>query len=389
MKQGYKQTDVGVIPQDWNVKTVGEFNNVKTGPFGSALHQKDYVEDGTPIITVEHLGEQGVLHHNLPMVSDKDKIRLSAYLLEKQDIVFSRVGSVDRNSMITIFEDGWLFSGRLLRLRPNKGECNAKYLSYYFHHEPTKQRIRGVAVGQTMPSLNTQILKDIKVALPPTLAEQTAIAAALSDMDNLIAGLEQLIAKKKAIKQGAMQELLRPKEGWSQEPIKSIALISTGAKNTQDKIENGIYPFFVRSEVVERINSYSFDGEAVLVAGDGVGTGKVIHYAKGKFDYHQRVYKISDFQSNIHGFFFYLFFKNNFLSRIMQMTAKSSVDSVRREMIADMIIHFPDFNEQERIAYILRDMNDEIMLLESNLDKYKLLKQGMMQELLTGKTRLV
>jgi type I restriction enzyme S subunit len=113
---GYKQTEVGVIPEDWKVISVGQIAEVKTGPFGSALHEKDYVDDGTPIITVEHLGERGVIHTNLPMVSDADKARLNAYILRQGNIVFSRVGSVDRNALIKATEDGWLFSGRLLRV---------------------------------------------------------------------------------------------------------------------------------------------------------------------------------------------------------------------------------------------------------------------------------
>ncbi len=211
--QGFKQTEVGVIPGDWVVKKLSEIADVKTGPFGSALHEKDYVKDGTPIITVEHLGEQGVVHENLPMVSDFDKNRLKVYTLKTGDIVFSRVGSVDRNSLIRKKENGWLFSGRLLRIRIT-ANISSNYLSYHFHQESTKQRIRSVAVGQTMASLNTQILKGIWVALPPTRAEQTAIATALNDIDALITQLEKLIAKKLAIKQGAMQVLLKPKAGW-------------------------------------------------------------------------------------------------------------------------------------------------------------------------------
>ena len=346
--EGYKQTEVGVIPDEWEVKKLGVIADVKTGPFGSSLHERDYVDDGTPIITVEHLGEYGVVHENLPMVSDFDRKRLNAYALQPDDIVFSRVGSVDRNSLIKETENGWLFSGRLLRIRINTKNIFPKYLSYYFHQEPTKQRIRSVAVGQTMASLNTEILKNIQVALPPTKEEQIAIASALTDVDALITALERLITKKRNIKQGAMQQLITGKKRlpgfsgeWEVEKIKNISSITTGAKNTQDKIDEGKYPFFVRSSIVERINSYSFDGEAVLTAGDGVGTGKVVHYINGKFDFHQRVYKISDFNEKIDGYFFYLFFSNYFLKRIMAMTAKSSVDSVRMEMIAEMPIPLP------------------------------------------------
>jgi type I restriction enzyme S subunit len=207
-KPGYTQTEVGVIPEDWEVTTVGEISDVKTGPFGSALHEKDYVNNGTPIITVEHLSESGVHHTNLPMVSNADKVRLKAYSLRYGGIVFSRVGSVDRNALIKVAEDGWLFSGRLLRVRVKGRDTDEPYLSYHFHSEPFKQRVRDVAVGQTMASSNTQILMGVKIILPPTRAEHTAIATILSDMDDEIVALEEKLAKDRQLKQGMMQELL-------------------------------------------------------------------------------------------------------------------------------------------------------------------------------------
>ncbi|MDO8843437.1 restriction endonuclease subunit S [Methylicorpusculum sp.] len=178
-------------------------------------------------------------------------------------------------------------------------------------------------------------------------------------------------------------------EDWELASIEDVAQITTGSKNTQDKIEDGEYPFFVRSQTVEHINSYSYDGEAVLTAGDGVGTGKVFHYIRGKFDAHQRVYRISEFSSRLNGYFFYLYFSNHFYNRIMQMTAKSSVDSVRREMIAKMLIPLPPTKaEQEAIAEALSDADALIEALEQLVAKKRQLKQGAMQELLTGKRRL-
>jgi type I restriction enzyme, S subunit len=203
-----KKTEIGEVPSDWDVVQIGNIANVKTGPFGSSLHESDYVNDGTPIITVEHLGERGVLYSNLPLVSDSDKKRLGSYLLDEGDIVFSRVGSVDRNARISSAESGWLFSGRLLRLRSlDSKRIDTNYLSYYFHSEPFKQRVYKVAVGQTMASLNTQILKSIFVALP-LLPEQQAIATILSDMDTEIATLEAKLTKTRQLKQGMMHELL-------------------------------------------------------------------------------------------------------------------------------------------------------------------------------------
>src|ERR1051325_4178495 len=154
-------------------------------------------------------------------------------------------------------------------------------------------------------------------------------------------------------------------EEWDLDHIESVAQITTGNKNTQDNVEDGQYPFFVRSQKVERINSYSFDGEAVLTAGDGVGTGKVFHYINGNFDVHQRVYRISDFSERVNGYFFYLYFSTGFYNRIMQMTAKSSVDSVRREMIVRMLIPLPPTKvEQTAIAEVLTEIDAELATLE-------------------------
>ena len=186
------------------------------------------------------------------------------------------------------------------------------------------------------------------------------------------------------VKQGYKQtEIGVIPEDWEVKKVSEISRITTGNKNTQDRIENGIYPFFVRSQTIERINSFSFEGEAVLTAGDGVGVGKVFHYINGKFDYHQRVYAISHFDTNVYGFYFFKYFQNNFYNRIMQMTAKSSVDSVRMETIADMLIPLPPLAEQEAIATALSDADVWIEHLEQLIAKKRLIKQGAMQELLT------
>ena len=178
-------------------------------------------------------------------------------------------------------------------------------------------------------------------------------------------------------------------EDWDVDYIEDVALVATGSKNTQDRIEHGQYPFFVRSQTVERINSYSFDGEAVLTAGDGVGTGKVVHYVNGRFDVHQRVYRISNFSERIDGYFFYLYFSTHFYNRIMQMTAKSSVDSVRRDMITRMLVPIPPTSaEQRAIATALSDVDALLGGLDRLIAKKRDLKQAAMQQLLTGQTRL-
>lgn len=177
-------------------------------------------------------------------------------------------------------------------------------------------------------------------------------------------------------------------EDWDYARIDHHACITTGSRNTQDRVENGTYPFFVRSQHVERIDTYSFDGEAVLTAGDGVGTGKVFHYVKGRFDVHQRVYRIGDFSDTLDGRYFFYQFSSRFYNRIMSMTAKSSVDSVRMEMIGGMLIPMPKVPEQRAIAEVLSDVDGRITSLDKLTTKKRAIKQAAMQQLLTGKTRL-
>ena len=177
-------------------------------------------------------------------------------------------------------------------------------------------------------------------------------------------------------------------EDWEVDRIDQHASIKTGSKNTQDKEEGGEYPFYVRSPDVERIDTFSYDGEAVLTAGDGVGTGKVFHYVRGRFDVHQRVYRISHFSDRLNGQYFFFQFSERFYDRIMSMTAKSSVDSVRMEMIAGMLLPLPPPREQRAIATALSDADELIGSLEALIAKKRAIKQAAMQELLTGRTRL-
>lgn len=141
-------------------------------------------KDGTPIVTVEHLGNKMFSEQNLPRVSNTDKNRLKKYVLKQGDIVFSRVGSVDRCSYVDQKHDGWMFSGRCLRVRPTS-EIDSEYLYYYFCLEETKQFVRNIAVGATMPSINTKLLGEVVVTFPE-LEQQKRISGILSAIDSKI-----------------------------------------------------------------------------------------------------------------------------------------------------------------------------------------------------------
>lgn len=162
---------------------LSDIAHIQTGPFGSQLHKEDYVESGIPIITVEHLGENKIIHSNLPRVNKEDWERLSKYILKKNDIVFSRVGSVDRCALVSHDEENWLFSGRCLRVRVKDLEIiDPKYLSYYFATKNFKRYIRSIAVGATMPSINTKILSEIQLEIPD-IDSQRKIAELFYSLD--------------------------------------------------------------------------------------------------------------------------------------------------------------------------------------------------------------
>jgi type I restriction enzyme, S subunit len=209
MKFEVVTTPYGSFPASFACSKLAEIcvpdEGIQTGPFGSQLHQKDYVNDGTPIITVEHLGENRIIHRDLPRVSDEDRERLSRYKLQVGDIVFSRVGSVDRRALVREEEDGWLFSGRCLRVRPNTKLIDTHYLSWFFGLSGFKEYIRGIAVGATMPSLNTDILSNVPIYYPP-LDKQQNTAAILDSVDGKIALNEEMNKTLEAMGQALFKD---------------------------------------------------------------------------------------------------------------------------------------------------------------------------------------
>jgi len=176
----------GEIPASWEVFPLIELcmpdDGIQTGPFGSLLHKKDYVSIGTPIITVQHLGDNRILHEELPCVTKQDKERLKKFILKENDIVFSRVGSVDCRALVRRDEDGWLFSGRCIRVRPNPQRVDSHYLSWFFGYWNFKEYIRKIAFGATMPSLNTKLMSEVPILVPP-MDEQIRIASILDVLE--------------------------------------------------------------------------------------------------------------------------------------------------------------------------------------------------------------
>ena len=169
--------------------------------------------------------------------------------------------------------------------------------------------------------------------------------------------------------------------------IGEVCEVKTGGKDTKDKDDDGLYPFFVRSNNVEKINCFSYDGEAILTSGDGVGVGKNFHYINGKFDYHQRVYALKEFNKNYNGKFIYHFFSEKFYRRVLGLSAKNSVDSVRMDFITKMKINFPTLPEQQKIASFLTDVDVKITQLTKKKTLLEQYKKGVMQKIFNQELR--
>ena len=199
----------------WEQRKLGDISEIKTGPFGSTLHADDYVSDGIPIITTEHFktGSLPIDKCGLPQVSENDFSRLSAYILNAGDIVFSRVGSVDINALITPFQSTWLFSGRVLRVRP-QNKNSSQFLHTLLETEDVKNDIRTRAVGQTMPSINTEILKTTPLRLPESTLEQEQLGKYFLNLDTLITLHQRKHEKLVNIKKSMLDKMF-PQNGVS------------------------------------------------------------------------------------------------------------------------------------------------------------------------------
>lgn len=193
---------------DWERRKLGELSDIKTGPFGSTLHADDYVDDGIPIITTEHFksGQLPTAKNGIPQVSDNDYSRLNGYILNTGDIVFSRVGSVDINALVTPLQDKWLFSGRVLRVRPY-AEIDSMFLHTLLETDIVRNDIISRAVGQTMPSINTEILKITPLCLPRDINEQREIGEYFYCLENLITLHQRKLDCLRNIKEACLEKM--------------------------------------------------------------------------------------------------------------------------------------------------------------------------------------
>ena len=208
----FKQSPLGLIPKEWEVDKLGSVcarsgGSIQIGPFGSQLHSSDYREEGIPIITVEHLGENEIIHQNLPLVGEEDFKRLKKYHLKTGDLVFSRVGSIDRCAYVSEKEDGWMFSGRCLRVRVGMKLIGSKFLSHQLNNTTHRNWLLKHSVGSTMHCLNTSILSSVPVIIPP-LPEQREIVNIITENTQRIMAEERRLDQLEILIIGLMTILL-------------------------------------------------------------------------------------------------------------------------------------------------------------------------------------
>ncbi|WP_051630012.1 restriction endonuclease subunit S [Lacrimispora aerotolerans] len=413
----YKTTDLGRVPYNWKVKNIMDVvESIKIGPFGSQLKKEYLIKNGKYRV----YGQENVYKKDFTFgeryLTKEHFQRLRSCELIREDFVISSMGTIGKCHVITENIMTGIMDSHLIRLRLNTTLIDSKYLLYLFGNETgiIINQISKLSVGGIMDGLSTKIIKSLNVVLPP-IAEQHEIAEVLSDVDKLIQALERLIEKKKAIKQGTMQELLTGKKridgfskkwdrgilgdlcdiyrGGSPRPIQKyltnnsngvnwikIGDVSRNAKyieSTDEKIiQEGIrYSRVVHSGDFLLSNSMSFGRPYILKLDGCIHDGWLV---------------IQDYKKNFNTEYLYYMLMSPFvLDQYLSKAAGSSVLNLNKELVSTVEVLIPELKEQEAIAGKLATFDDEINSLELKLEKYRQIKQGMMQELLTGRIRLI
>jgi len=403
VRPGYKLTEVGVIPEGWEVAPLGKYATFRTGPFGSALHQADYISNGIPVINPMHIDDGTIVPSETMTVSAQTANTLSDFKLKSGEIVIGRRGDMGRCAVVCEKQAGWLCGTGSMIIRP--AGANADYLQRILSSRHVIAAIENASVGTTMVNLNQGTLSGLKIQFPP-LSEQSAIATAFSDMDALLDGLDRLIAKKRAIKQAAMQQLLTAQTRlpgfsgeWAVKRLGEICELSMGRTPprlnlaywgdgyvwlsiadmkgkvaTESKEEITPAAAFMLTVVPKGTLMMSFKlsiGRLGFAGCDLYTNEAICAFNKLKEDAEYIYYALHRVDFSLYG--------------------KQAVKgyTLNKESLRSVEVSLPSAEEQTAIAAGLSDMDAEITALETRRGKTRALKQAMMQELLTGRTRLL
>ena len=388
VSQKFKKTDIGVIPEEWSLRSLAEIGRCL---IGLTYDPKDIDLRGVLVLRSSNIGESSLQFGDDVYV----KMRIPDQLIVRENdlLICVRNGSrplIGKCALLGREAVGMTFGAFMSVFRAD----DSRFVYHCFQSDIIRRQIRR-HLGATINQITNKSLKSFTIPYPDR-QERRTITQTLSDVDSLVNALNALIAKKKAVKKAAMQQLLSGNSRlpgfslpWHTRQLGEIAKIQTGSRNNQDKVQEGQYPFFVRSATIERINSFSYEGEAILVPGEG-GIENIFHYINGRFEVHQRVYMISQFSKDVCGKLVFYNMVLDFGSHAMQYTVKATVDSLRLPTFKQFSFSLPkDIVEQRAIATVLSNMDDEIVALEERRDKIRAVRKGMMQQLLSGRVRLV
>lgn len=414
-KQGYKQTDLGTIPNDWEVILLGDSLLFKNG----LNKASEFFGYGTPIINyMDVFKNYGIRNKDIVgkvFLNSHEKNNFSA---RKGDVFFTRTSETQEEigTSAVLLEDvkDCVFSGFVLRGRPFNSKIIPEYYQYCLVPNYVRTQIIATSSYTTRALTNGRYLSKVKIIIPKNHKEQKAIANALSDVDELITNLNKLIAKKSVIKQGAMQQLLTPphKGGkrldgfsgeWEEKKLGDVGeIITGGTPSTNNKLFwEGNIPWITPTDIgknkdIKTCERYlTIDGlksirklpkDSLLVTCiASIGKNAILR-KNGACN--QQINAIIPNETNNVDFLYYLIEINN--NVVKSKAGITATLMVSKKVFSEIKFNFPPtLQEQKAIAEILSDMDLEIEQLESKKAKYQSIKQGMMQELLTGKTRLI
>lgn len=399
VKQGYKETEIGIIPEAWRTCSIEcDFDYIPNNTYS-----RDCMNDSSGFVHNIHYGDVLIKYgfvldcesEKIPFINSSISVNTTNRLIQSGDVIIADTAedeTVGKAIEVVNVGNMRIVSGlHTYFLRAHADLFAPRYLGYFINSTVYHNQLLPHIVGTKVSSISKKGLNETVVLRPP-LPEQRRIAEALSDVDSLIESLEKLIDKKKAIKQGAMQELLTGKKRlpgftgeWVEKKLGKLCSITTGKKDVNEGSKNGRYPFFTCSKNISKSNTYSFDAEALLIAGNGdVG---ITHYYNGKFEAYQRTYIITDYIDYFPFLKCYIDFA--LIDSLNKEKVGSTIPYIVMSQLENFTILFPPTKaEQIAIANVLFDMDSEIAELEQKLSKYRNIKTGMMQTLLTGKIRL-
>ena len=409
MAKDFKMTELGPIPKDWEVKRLGVVADLLNG---YAFKSEEYVKGGKyRVVTIANVQDGAFDLVNANAVSDLPADIQSHQVLVRGDVLISMTGNVGRCCKVD--DDGCLLNQRVGKFR-TKDVDEDFFLCLVGDRRFLGERIEK-GQGGAQPNISKTDIESYLAAIPP-LPEQRKIAAALSDVDEMIAALEKLIEKKRKIKTGTMQRLLTAttrlpgfKGAWVEKRLGDFATIARGGSPrpieaflTSDssgvnwiKIGDvGVGAKYIeRTEekiIQEGVNHSRMVGPGDFLLSNSMSFGRP-YIMKISGCIHDGWLVIQSYQQSFDTeFLYYVLGSKLVLEQYLTAAAGSSVLNLNKEVVARVIVKCPSsLAEQKAIAKVLRDMDEEIAALEAELAKTRQLKQGMMQELLTGKVRLV